>query len=112
MKVTYSYSKLQLEGAVKFISKYNEFFWGKDDEVRDHILDSMDEMAEKFPDCGISSTIGFHIDSEIFSEESIDCDKNHVHFQVFVDPSMLNGSGEEDDDIQEIDKSFPRTNNE
>lgn len=108
MKVVYSYSKIQLEEAVKFISKYNEFFIDRDNEIRSLIIESMDEMAGKFPDCGISATIGFHIDSEIFSEESIDCDENDVYFHIFVDPSMLNDSGA--DDIQEVVKSVPRIN--
>lgn len=101
MKIKYSYSQSQLDGAVSFLSKYNSFFTGKDDEIRASIITSMEEMAALFPACGMMGTMGYTINSEFFSEESMDHDDNHVHFDILVDPGLTSDDRYQSGDHQE-----------
>jgi hypothetical protein len=103
MKIKYSYSQSQLDGAVKFLSKYNSYFTGQDEEIKASIMATMEEMAGLFPSCGMMGTMGYTIQSEFFSEESMDHDDNSVHFDILVDPAMASedryGSGDHQERI-------------
>lgn len=87
MEVTVSYQSSQLEAAVKFISKHNAAFKGKDTYIRKSIRDSIGEIARKFPDLQSLSTMGYIIIASSH-EEGIDQDMNEVLIEIYVDPAL------------------------
>ena len=97
MEVKYNYSKVQLDAAVQFIGDHNEYFIGQYDYVRKSMLNSMQDLAEQFPDCYYRGTMGYIIMGEVVSEESMDEDDNVVLFSILVDPAVTRDKWEEDD---------------
>lgn len=94
MKLEINYSKVQLEEAVKYISKYNPSFMGADDYVRKSILKNIKEMA-----CSgstVTASMGWIIIADEISE-SIESDTNIVGFTISVDPAIGIALYDEDD---------------
>jgi hypothetical protein len=81
--------------AVEYISENNDHFRGKDDEIKDSILDDMRKLAT---DRSLSwhSSIGCILVPDCV-EEGLDQDENSCHIEIYVDPSL----GYEPEDIDE-----------
>lgn len=88
MEILYSYSNIQLEEAVQFIGTHNKYFLGAFDKIRQSILENMNDLALKFPNCEFIGTMGYYIIAEIVSEENIDEDINSIMFDITVDPAV------------------------
>lgn len=86
MEVKITYSKPQLEAAVKFIARNNSHFQGQTDYIRNSILEHMRKLALQ-PDEWLSGTMGYVLwgDRE---DEGIDSDENSIRFEISVDPSL------------------------
>lgn len=102
MKVKYVYSKVNLDATVKFISTHNKWFIGKPDYVRQSIINGMQQLAEQFPNCYYSGTMGYLISGSVDSEESMDKDENIVTFSLSVDPSVTDDDKWEEFDTMEV----------
>lgn len=88
IEVKWTYSKSQLEAAVKFISKHNENFYGKDDYIRESILGSMHRIVEGYPNTTHIATMGYIITYSVDSLESMDDDETTLSVEVWVDPTL------------------------
>ncbi len=86
MEVRISYSKPQLEEAVKFIARNNEHFQGQTDYIRDCILDNMKEIAAD-PESWMGSTMGYTLIGDR-TDEGIDSDINSIRFEILIDPNL------------------------
>jgi hypothetical protein len=86
MEVKITYSKTQLELAVKHIARNNNHFQGKKDYIRDSILDHMERIACN-PDSWMGSSMGYYLIGDR-EDEGIDCDENRIHFELWIDPSL------------------------
>jgi hypothetical protein len=86
MEIRISYSQLQLDSAVEFISNNNQSFLGKEEEIRNTIQETMVNMARD-PEAMNLGTMGFTLiaDREF---EGIDSDENVCRIEILVDPSM------------------------
>ena len=87
MEVTVSYQISQLEAAVEFIAQNNDAFKGKRTYIRKSILDSIGEIAQKFPDLRSLSSMGYIVMASSF-EEGIDQDQNEIVIEIYVDPAL------------------------
>lgn len=94
MEVKISYSKAQLEEAVRFISRNNEHFQGKIDYIRNTILDNMKEIAAD-PERWMGGTMGYTLVGDR-EDEGIDSDENIITFEILVDPNLGNDIDPED----------------
>jgi len=86
MEIRISYSQLQLDSAVEFISNNNQSFLGKDEEIRNTIQEAMVSLARD-PEAMHLGTMGFTLiaDREF---EGIDSDENVCRVEILVDPSI------------------------
>lgn len=98
MQIVYKYYKTQLNEAVDFISKNNSHFRGMTSEIRSSIIQSMIELAGKFPASSWLSTMGYTVSSELISEEDLDNNNNVLFFTILVDPSLGSIDSYVDDD--------------
>ncbi len=88
MEVKLSYSKEQLDMAVKYIARSNEHFLGQTDYIRDEIIKHMKRIAldkEAF----MSGTMGYMLISDK-EFEGLDCDQTTCYIDIWVDPSLGN----------------------
>lgn len=89
----FQYSKLQFEDVVKFISDNNEFFKGRDGDIRSALLSSIRELAEE-PNVSYIGTLGFTVMKSL--EE--DNDGSEFWFmEILVDPGLGNPKRYEED---------------
>ena len=99
MKVRISYSQIQLENAIDFISKNNQSFLNKDEEISDAIKEHIVKLAE---DSTLNSIeiMGFILiaDREF---ESLDSDENVCRVQIYVDPALHLISEMDESDVQD-----------
>ena len=97
MEVKITYSKPQLEAAVKFIARNNPHFQGQKDYIRDQILEHMRRIALQ-PGEWLAGTMGYVLwgDRE---DEGLDSDENSIRFEISVDPSL--GYDIDSEDYQE-----------
>lgn len=86
MEVKVSYSKPQLETAVKFIARNNAHFLGQTDYIRDKIVKHMKRIALD-PEAQMSGTMGYMLISDK-EFEGFDCDQNTCFLEIWVDPSL------------------------
>jgi len=86
MEIRISYSQLQLNNAVEFISNNNQSFLGKDEEIRNTIHETMISLAQDAEVMHLG-TMGFTLiaDREF---EGIDSDENVCRIEILVDPSL------------------------
>lgn len=98
MQVTIMYSIPQLEAAIKFISKHNEYFKGQNDRIRESIIGTMKQIALD-PEQIYGGTMGYTIiaDKEF---EGIDIERNFCFMEILVSPA-LGQDYSEDDYIEE-----------
>lgn len=89
MKIKVLYSKSELDATVKFISTYNQFFIGKDSEIRDSILRTVDGVIEQFPSPPFTGTMGFMIEGDVLEIESVDADDNVLWINFYVNPRLM-----------------------
>lgn len=94
MKVKLSYSKTQLEEAVKFIARNNQHFLGQKDYIKESIMNDMREIAR---DLGrwMSGTMGYNLIANR-SVEGIDSDDNTVIIDILVDPALRISSSDQE----------------
>lgn len=104
MEVKFTYSRKQLEAAVKFIGTNNPSFIGHFKHIRDSILSHMHELAAQFPNSQYIATMGYQVRGDILSQESIDEEANIVMFEIAVDPSLSQDTWGNDDAIDTIIK--------
>lgn len=102
MQVVYKYSKTQLNEAVVFLSKNNCHFLGMTDRIESAILDEIKNLSKKFPQESWVSTMGFTVQSEVFSEEDLNDNNNTLFFTILVDPSIGNEDRYVDDCVTNI----------
>lgn len=88
MKLRITYSNIQLEECVKFISEHNKFFNGQSDYIRNNIRNNMLDLANQFPRCTYLGTMGYCIECFIEAEEGIDEDVNLLRFEFYVNPAV------------------------
>lgn len=100
MQVKLSYSKNQLEEAVKFIGDNNQFFIGQYDLIRSTILKYMIDFA-KNKDLSTIGSMGFFLTAD-FNEESVDYDENTLDIDIHVDPNLGKEFGELVQEVIEI----------
>jgi hypothetical protein len=86
MEVRISYSKPQLDEAVRFIARNNAHFQGQTDYIRNSILDHMKEIAAD-PEQWMGSTMGYTLIGDR-EDEGIDSDENSIRFEILVDPNL------------------------
>lgn len=101
MKVSVRYNQSQLDAAVTFVSKYNEFYKGMDNHIRDTILKMIADMAAD-PDVLENGTMGFIVlvDHRVF--EGIESDTNYIHFDILVDPNLGNDTYEPYEEVIDV----------
>lgn len=99
MEIRISYSQIQLDSAVEFISNNNQSFLGKNEDIRNTIQETMISLARD-PEAIHLGTMGFTLvaDREF---EGIDSDENVCRIEILVDPSL--SLIDEIDEIDEID---------
>lgn len=88
MKVKITYSKTSFDDAVKFISKNNIFFSGKDKLIKKSLLSSINELVSKYPEYTSISTMGYLVDVQELELEDIDNDENIFYIGIWIDPSL------------------------
>lgn len=95
MEIKITYSQMQLECAIDYISQNNQNFLGQEEEIKNTIMEYMTKIA-KDPDATFVSIMGFILvaDREF---ESLDNDENICNVEIYVDPSM--GIIDEIDDL-------------
>lgn len=98
MQVVCKYSKTQFNEAVAFISKNNLHFLGMTRDIELAIIDAMNNLSKKFPEDSWTSTMGFTVQSEVFSEEDLVDNNNTLLFTILVDPSLGNEDRYVDED--------------
>lgn len=103
-EVKYSYSKPQLEAAVKFIARHNQHFLGQTDYIRKSIIENMERIAMT-PEDWLSGGMGYTLwgDRE---DEGINSDYNSITFQISVDPDLGNDP-DSSDYIEEVIRGEP-----
>jgi len=99
MEVKLSYSKAQLEFAVKFIARNNEHFLGQTDYIRETIVEHMKRIALD-PEGFMSGTMGYMLISDK-EMEGFNCDQNTCMIDIYVDPS-LGTDHEETEYVEEV----------
>lgn len=104
MEVKVSYSKPQLEAAVKHIARYNEHFQGQKDYIRNSILEHMRQIALN-PDSWMGGTMGYTLMGDR-EDEGLDSDTNRIHFEILVDPALCSDL-EESDFVETLVKGEP-----
>lgn len=90
MRIKFSYSKKQLEDAVKFISKNNKYFIGQNDVIREDIISDMGKLLFQI-DRDMISNMGYYILADRDFEglyEYGEVEENIVNFTILVDPSL------------------------
>jgi hypothetical protein len=88
MEIKWGYAKSQLEAAVKFISANNEVFAGRDDYIREAMLDTAKRLVERFPDVHWMATMGYMVTLRIEEIESMDADENEAFIEFTVDAGL------------------------
>jgi hypothetical protein len=86
MEIEINYSKAELEAAVKFLSKHNTSFLGKDEEIRQTILDYINKLSTDV-DRWMIGTMGFVILAER-EFEGINSDKNTIYYEILINPAV------------------------
>lgn len=86
MEVKLSYSKAQLDLAVKFIARNNTHFLGQTDFIREEIVKHMRRIAED-KEAYMSGTMGYMLISDK-EFEGFEADQNTCHIDIWVDPSL------------------------
>jgi hypothetical protein len=86
MKVNITYSKIQLERAVQFISLHNKSFFGQTKQIKKIILKEIDKLVADI-DVVFAGTMGFIIIADR-SFEDLDNDENNCRIEIFVDPAL------------------------
>ncbi len=101
MEIKYTYSKIQLEKAIKFIGENNKSFLGKFEIIRNSIFESINRLLDSYPKYYFAGTMGFFITVDTLASESIDSDENSVMIEIMIDPA-LGADHNADDFIENI----------
>lgn len=99
MEIRISYSQMQLDSAVQFISDNNQAFLGKDEEILSAIKEGMISLA-KDVNSQFYGTMGFNLIADR-DFEGLDSDENVCRVEICVDPSIHLINELDEDDFQD-----------
>jgi hypothetical protein len=105
MIVKVKYSNSELEAAVKFISKNNKRFRGKDQEIQDSIIETIRRLAISATpgnETYTAGTLGYVVNIVDVYLESIDSDENIVLVEILVNPALGNTDWSDSDNRCEM----------
>jgi len=107
MEVKLSFSKMQLDAAVKFIAENNPSYINQYEEIRSSIWYHINEIVERFPHMTGVSTIGYWIEASVESIEGIDDEENVLRLEIWVNPSIGKDEFSEEDTITQTCNIIP-----
>ena len=106
MEIKASYSKIQLEYAIKYIATNSSYFLNKSEDIRNSINSCINDIIDLYPRYTSISTMGFTIMISDEEHEDLDNDDNKIHIDILVDPSLgnslLNNINSEDNYVEII----------
>ena len=107
MEVKFSYSRAQLNAAVKFIAKNNPYYHNQYEGIRASIWNNINELVERFPHMTSVSTMGYWIEASVESIEGIDDEENILRLEIWVNPSIGKDEFSEEDTITQTFNIVP-----
>ena len=89
MEVKVSYPQSSLEDTINFITSHNRRYASKPDEVRQNIIQSIQELVDEFPRLHFIGRDGFYVWVVSYEPEGIDSDENIMVVDFMLDPAII-----------------------